>query len=74
MKINPTTYLKWGVQLTSFTTYVNNNPESIARALITSWMNSPGHRANILSTRYSNLGVGTDYDGRLHYYSTQNFW
>ena len=37
------------------------------------WMDSPGHRANILNPRYTHLGVGyaVDADGRTHF--TQNF-
>ncbi|GGM55111.1 FG-GAP-like repeat-containing protein [Microbacterium saperdae] len=29
-----------------------------ATAVVTSWMNSPGHKANILDKRYTGLGVG----------------
>ncbi|MDD1655481.1 MAG: CAP domain-containing protein, partial [Methanomicrobiales archaeon] len=52
---------------------VNNDAESIGRATVTAFMNSPGHRANILKSQYSNLGVGVAYDG-TYYYTTQNFW
>lgn len=46
--------------------------------VVDSWMNSPGHRANILSDKYEYLGVGFYYDkdglgGGLQYYWTQNF-
>lgn len=36
-------------------------------AVVTSWMNSPGHRANILNRVYKEIGVGiaTDRYGRL---------
>lgn len=34
-----------------------------AADVMTAWMNSPGHRANILDTRYTHLGVGLDQDG-----------
>ena len=27
-------------------------------AVVSAWMNSPGHRANILSTSYTNMGIG----------------
>ena len=36
------------------------------------WMNSAGHRANILNCRYRHLGVGIAYDGRTPYW-TQDF-
>ncbi|MCL1914045.1 MAG: CAP domain-containing protein [Eubacteriaceae bacterium] len=39
-------------------------PQEVVQA----WMNSPGHRANILSSNFTHLGVGFD-----SYYWTQNF-
>jgi uncharacterized protein YkwD len=53
---------------------------SLAKGLVDGWMNSPGHRANILNSDYTHLGVGS----YLHYWgfgidrlpmvkSTQNF-
>lgn len=53
--------------------YVNNDPQSVARAMVQGWMNSPGHRENILRTQYARIGVGVAYDGTLYYYGTQNF-
>ncbi|MHC4662035.1 MAG: CAP domain-containing protein [Planctomycetota bacterium] len=50
--------------------------ENIARgqttpaAVMTAWMNSPGHRDNILNTSYTHIGVGLAMPG---YYWTQNF-
>jgi uncharacterized protein YkwD len=52
--------------------YVNNDPESIARAMVQAWMESPGHRQNILNTQYVRIGVGVAYDG-TYYLGTQNF-
>lgn len=52
--------------------YVNNDPESIAQALVQAWMESPGHRQNILNTQYVRIGVGVAYDG-TYYFGTQNF-
>ena len=54
--------------------YVGNDPESIARALVDSWMGSEGHRENILNSDYDRIGVGVAYDGTLYYLATQNFW
>ncbi len=54
-------------------TYVSNDPESIATALMRSWMFSPGHRGNILDSGYDKIGIGVAYDGE-DYISTQNFW
>jgi len=44
------------------------SPEEAVR----SWMNSSGHRANILSTRFSHMGVGVavDSNGRMHWVQT----
>jgi uncharacterized protein YkwD len=53
--------------------YVSNDVESLAKAQVKSWMQSPGHRENILNGQYSHLGVGVSYDGS-DYYFTQNFW
>ena len=41
-----------------------------AATVMTGWMNSPGHRANIVNCRYTELGVGYVADGR---YYTQVF-
>jgi len=39
--------------------------------VMTGWMNSPGHRANILNTTYSHIGVGLCDGCGTHW--TQNF-
>lgn len=52
--------------------YVDNDSVSIAQAMVLAWMNSPGHRQNILHTRYARIGVGVAYDG-TYYIGTQNF-
>ena len=36
------------------------------QAVVNGWMNSPGHRANILNTRYTHIGVG--------YVPSGNYW
>jgi len=53
---------------------VINTADAIARAQVDSWMNSPGHKQNILNPQYSKLGVGVAHDGHLYYFSTQDFW
>ena len=47
--------------------------QSSAQAVVTAWMNSPGHRANILSSAYTQTGVGAakTADGTLYW--TQDF-
>lgn len=44
-------------------------PEEVMKA----WMNSPGHKANILSTNYTHLGVGVAKGGSYGIYWTQMF-
>jgi uncharacterized protein YkwD len=43
-----------------------------AAAMHTAWMNSPDHRANILSGAYSSMGIGLAYVGGS-VYATENF-
>lgn len=44
-----------------------------AAAVMEDWMNSPGHRANILNCAYKELGVGHVLGGEYGHYWTQNF-
>lgn len=44
--------------------------------LVTAWMNSPGHRANILNTRFTEIGVAVGkgfYEGREVWMAVQEF-
>lgn len=41
--------------------------------VMTAWMNSPGHRGNILSTSFTEIGVGLAKDKYGRYYWTQMF-
>jgi uncharacterized YkwD family protein/spore coat assembly protein SafA len=43
------------------------------QAVMTGWMNSPGHKANILNTSYTEIGVGVAKDSSGTYYWTQMF-
>jgi uncharacterized protein YkwD len=47
--------------------------QATASAVMTSWMNSPGHRANILNCAYRYLGVGFAKGGSYGSYWTQDF-
>ena len=45
-------------------------------ALLTAWMNSPGHRANILNKRYTDIGVSVKkgtYQGKILWLAVQHF-
>jgi uncharacterized protein YkwD len=44
-----------------------------AASVMQSWMNSPGHRANILNCKFKNIGVGLAYDSKHTPYWTQDF-
>jgi hypothetical protein len=48
------------------------NEQDIARALVRNWMNSPGHRDNILNTAFGSLGVGISRKDN-GFYATQLF-
>ena len=44
--------------------------------LLTAWMNSPGHRANILNTRYDEIGIAVGkgmFEGRETWLAVQEF-
>jgi len=48
-----------------------------AKAMVVSWMNSPGHRANLLDADFTNIGIGASkgqYKKLDAVYITQNFW
>ncbi len=44
-----------------------------ADRMVTMWMRSPGHRANILSRGFTHIGVGAARTGGGRTYGTQNF-
>jgi uncharacterized protein YkwD len=44
-----------------------------ANAVMTAWMNSPGHRANILFSQYTSVGIGVRYNSLGVPYYTQEF-
>ncbi|MFA9396947.1 MAG: SafA/ExsA family spore coat assembly protein [Clostridiaceae bacterium] len=46
-----------------------NTPQEV----MTAWMNSPGHRSNILSPAYTEMGVGLAQNKNGSYYWTQMF-
>ncbi len=52
--------------------YVSSSTD-VADAMMKGWMNSPGHRENILNADYNFIGVGVAYDGYSTYYLTQDF-
>ncbi len=75
------TWGSFGAQLKYFGIKYTNAGENIAsgqktpEAVMRSWMNSPGHRANILSSKYHKMGLGYAYTsaGNYHHYWSQWF-
>ena len=49
------------------------NEEELARDIVVGWMNSPGHRENILKDTYERIGIGVIINDAEEVYSTQNF-
>ena len=47
--------------------------QATAAAVMKDWMNSAGHKANILNCGYKNIGVGLAYDTNRRPYWTQDF-
>lgn len=43
------------------------------QAVVTGWMNSPGHRQNILNANYNQIGIGYAAGGSYGHYWTQMF-
>jgi uncharacterized protein YkwD len=50
-----------------------STPAELAAGLVRQWANSPGHRANMLEVRYTQLGVGVDIDTNGQVWAVQNF-
>ena len=46
---------------------------AVASEIFSGWMNSPGHRENILDNTYDRIGVGVEINSNEVVYATQNF-
>ena len=64
-----TSYMTIGIK----SSYTWHSEESLAREIVDGWMNSPGHRENILDSDYDRLGVGISITKDDAVYATQNF-
>ena len=53
--------------------YSTNDTEKIARGMMQGWLDSWGHRENIMDSNARRLGVGIAFDGGDRWYGTQNF-
>ena len=71
MKADGVNYMAWGENIA----YISGNlsADALAEQFMTNWMNSSGHRANILSTNFSSIGVGVYKIGNK-VYATQEFY
>ncbi len=71
MKNDGVTYRAWGENIA----YIGgvSDPSALAEKFMTNWMNSSGHRANILSSNFSSIGVGVYKIGNK-VYATQEFY
>jgi len=71
MKNDGVTYKAWGENIAYIGGVTDEN--ELANQFMTNWMNSPGHKANILSTNFSSIGVGVYKIGNK-VYATQEFY
>lgn len=71
MKSDGVSYRAWGENIA----YIGgvNDANALATQFMTNWMNSSGHRANILSTNFESIGVGVYKIGNK-VYATQEFY
>lgn len=71
MKADGVNYMAWGENIA----YIGgvSDANALADQFMTNWMNSPGHRANILSSNFKSIGVGV-YKSGNRVYATQEFF
>jgi uncharacterized protein YkwD len=71
MKADGISYKAWGENIA----YIGGvtDPTELANQFMTNWMNSEGHRKNILSTNFESIGVGV-YTVGNRVYATQEFY
>ncbi len=65
------TYRAWGENIAYIGGVTDLN--QLAEQFMTNWMNSSGHRANILSENFTSIGIGV-YKSGNRYYATQEFY
>ena len=71
MKADGVSYKSWGENIA----YIGgvSDANALAEQFMKNWMNSSGHRANILSTNFESIGVGV-YKAGNRVYATQEFY
>jgi uncharacterized protein YkwD len=63
-----------GVEENGVVTYNLEDVSKVAPLLVTGWMNSPGHRANILNPDYTKVGTGASVSSDKKVRVTQVFF
>jgi uncharacterized protein YkwD len=71
MQADGVSYRSWGENI-AYISGMSNNAQ-LATRFMDNWMNSSGHRANILSSNFSSIGIGVYKIGNT-YYATQEFY
>ncbi|WP_243281472.1 CAP domain-containing protein [Clostridium sp. D53t1_180928_C8] len=71
MKADGVSYKAWGENIA----YIGGitDPTALANKFMENWMNSEGHRKNILSTNFDSIGIGV-YKVGNKVYATQEFY
>lgn len=71
MQQDGVSYSAWGENIA----YIGgiSDPQALADQFMTNWMNSEGHRANILSSNFNSMGIGV-YEANGKVYATQEFY
>ena len=71
MKADGVSYKSWGENIA----YIGgvSDANALAEQFMKNWMNSSGHRANILSTNFESIGIGV-YKAGNRVYATQEFY
>ena len=71
MKADGVSYKAWGENIA----YIGGitDPTALANKFMENWMNSEGHRKNILSTNFDSIGIGV-YQSGNRAYATQEFY
>ena len=71
MKADGVSYKAWGENIA----YIGGitDPTALANKFMENWMNSEGHKKNILSTNFTSIGVGV-YKSGNRVYATQEFY
>ena len=72
MKKDGVTYNSWGENIAYLGGW-GTDPTVLANQFMTNWMNSEGHKKNILSTNFTSIGIGV-YKIADKVYATQEFY